>query len=195
MTSPADERYAVDSQLIEILCRDPENETALKALLGLLDAPIQWNCKQLEFDYDDVLQEVMLLLCQNQWARLKSWNRESSLKTWLSCVVHNLCLNLINSKRYRKTKAAKLPEEIEDHRKGIQELDRAMDLSTKFSHLMLAMEKLPPEQSYVLTQKYLHSRSNDDIAQELGKTSNHIGVISHRAITSLRSLLGGSIDE
>lgn len=190
----SEQRYEHDSQLVEAMCRNSENDAVLREFLEILDGPIGWNCSKFGVEYDDLLQEVMLQLCGNDWAKLRSWNRESSLRTWLSCVIHNLCLNLISSKRYRQTTTGKLPEELEDYRLDTRELDKAIDQSADFTRILLAIEKLPPEQAYVLTQKYIYSRSHEDIAQELGKTSNNIGVISHRALASLRKLLGVTTD-
>jgi RNA polymerase sigma factor (sigma-70 family) len=164
-------------------------------LLECLDRPVAYCSRRFGLDYDDLLQEVMLKLCKNQWEALNSWKGQASLETWLRVITSNTCLNLVQRGRFKLARnASSLDFDITDRRDDLGELEKALDLRIEVSKLMEVSRRLPQEQAYVLIERYYHGRSSDDLSSELNKTTNHINVISHRAVAALRQLLGVQSD-
>ncbi len=58
--------------------------------------------------------------------------------------------------------------------------------------LRRAIARLTPEQQQVIVLKFVEGLSNDDIARVLGKSSGAIKALQHRALETLRDLLGST---
>lgn len=154
---------------------------------------VQYHSFRFRLDEDEVLQELVLRLLCNDWERLRSWNRQSSLETWLGVVAFNLCSNMAKSQQARAKKVVPMLDfDLDDHSRGIDELVRAVDLKLDCHNLLEAVGRLPEVQGYVLLQRHYFGRRPEDLAQELSKSIGNINVICFRAITALRELLGGS---
>ncbi len=59
-------------------------------------------------------------------------------------------------------------------------------------HLLLAMKKLNERERRVISLKYFTGVSNKEIAELEEMTANNVGVVLHRALDKLKSILEGS---
>lgn len=58
-----------------------------------------------------------------------------------------------------------------------------------FDHLRRALAKMPADQADACCLRFLEMMSYEEIADELGLTVNHVGVLLHRAKSALQTQL------
>lgn len=124
---------------------------------------------------EDVTQECFLKLAQKPDAR------ESGLSGWLHRVASNHAITLIRSeRRRRRAESARLKARSGSEELNWEEVEPWIDE---------AIEALPSQQRMPLIEHFLHGRTHDSIAQELGITRKAVGYRIRSGIESIRSFL------
>jgi RNA polymerase sigma-70 factor (ECF subfamily) len=124
----------------------------------------------------DAVQETFMRLCDEAEALLKAGAARESLGGWLCTVLRNHCIDQLRRRAYARmlrlheqAQGAAMPEAAEDA-----------------DGLWSAVSALPPLERAAVTLRYRDQLSYHDIAEHLGKTSTHVGVLLHQAIGRLR---------
>lgn len=124
----------------------------------------------------DAVQEGFVRLWRDAAAVVGSAGGRTSAGGWLCTVVRNAALDMV-----RRKKAAPLPEQV---RQPTPPQGTAVD---EAQLLWAAVARLPELERAALILRYRDGLSYDDIAERLGKTANHVGVILHQGVIRLRA--------
>jgi len=126
----------------------------------------------------EVVQDAFLTLGRRAGRLVRS--RDGGLRAWLGTVVRNACLDRLRRRRRDRTRAL-----VAD---AVAAGDRGDELEAADSGRVLwrAVDALPPLERAVVVLRYRERRTYAAIAEELGKSATHVGVLLHTAITRLR---------
>jgi RNA polymerase sigma-70 factor (ECF subfamily) len=128
-------------------------------------------------DVDDACQEVFSLLMKDGARTLRQFRGESSLSTWLACVVRSVCRQFAQHERsgaLGDREIAGVPPS-EDHLppEGLGE----------------ALARLPARDQKLLRLFFYEGKKYREISSELGISVNSVGPLLGRAIGAARRLL------
>jgi RNA polymerase sigma-70 factor (ECF subfamily) len=105
-----------------------------------------------------------------------------SLGGWLCTVVRNACLDQL--RRRRVTPMLSLHDGVGENRAAPPELTNDPETGAT---LWNAVADLPVLERAAIVLRYRDGLSYNDIAETLGKSATHVGVLLHQALTRLRS--------
>ena len=133
---------------------------------------------------EDLAADVFLRMLESV-KTAKGWQK--SLTGWLYRIAHNLVID--HYRRQAKRQGPSLDETILLNHEGLtSHLDQ---LLTK-EQLRVAIQSLTEEQQQVIMLKFVEDLSNAEVAEILGKTEGAVKALQHRALVSLRRILGGA---
>ena len=125
---------------------------------------------------EDAVQEGFLRICNDGHALLAKAGTRTELGGWLCTVVRNQCLDHL-----RRRRGQPLPEQVAQptppHGTPVDSAAR----------LWAAVADLPPLERAAVVLRYRDQLDYRTIAERLGKTVSHIGVILHQAMGRLRT--------
>lgn len=123
----------------------------------------------------DAVQEGFVRLCRDAAGLVAAAGARSGVGGWLCTVVRNQCLDLL-----RRRRPTPLPEQVAEPTppQGTPRDEAAV--------LWAAVARLPPLERAAVTLRFRDGFGYDAIAERLGKTANHVGVILNQATTRLR---------
>lgn len=121
---------------------------------------------------EDAAQEAFLRLCREAGPLLASARGRSDLGGWLVAVARNLALDHL-----RRRRPAALPDELPAS---------APAESLPGDGLWAAVAELPPLERAAVILRYRDQLDYRAVAEALGKSVSHVGVILHSAIARLR---------
>jgi len=127
-------------------------------------------------DVEDACQEVFCLLMKDGARTLGQFRGESSISTWLACVVRSVCRQIA---RHRRSGA---PRPLETIRTAASEEDLPPD------GLAEALARLPARDRKLLRLFFCEGRKYREIAREMGISINSVGPLLGRALRAARSL-------
>lgn len=129
----------------------------------------------------DVVQDTFVRLCEQDPAKV-----QDSLKSWLFTVCRNRALDLLrrekrseflDENRWKKVPGADLqPDEQADQRE-------------RQTQLMIYLNRLTANQREVITLKFQHGLSYQEIQTITGLASGNIGFLIHTGLKRLREIL------
>jgi RNA polymerase sigma-70 factor (ECF subfamily) len=169
-----------DAQLVDrYLAGDP---TAFDELMIRHERRIYCLCYRFVKNREDAMdlaQEVFI----KAFEHLKSFRRESSLKTWLYRIAMNHCINhsekhsqqLVELNEYTSSVRPSVQSQLEDH----EELD--------YFHRLV--KYLPPKQKAILELRINEQLSYEEIAQISGRSISTIKASVFFALKKLRKLV------
>ena len=126
---------------------------------------------------EDLEQEIAL----GVWEALPDWKKDASLKTFLFRVAHNRCIDVLRKRRPEDTTGFD-PDALQGEGDSPEALTRAR---ARLCHVQAYIRALPLAQRQALALK-LEGLSHAEVAEVMGVTPNHVGVLVHRARTTLR---------
>lgn len=124
---------------------------------------------------DDAVQEGFLRLCSDGHGLVARSQERTGLGGWLCTVVRNQCLDHL-----RRRRTAPLPEHVSQRTPGD---GTPVDNGTR---LWAAVADLPPLERAAVVLRYRDQLDYKLIAERLGKSVSHVGVILHQAMARLR---------
>jgi RNA polymerase sigma-70 factor (ECF subfamily) len=135
-------------------------------------------------DAEDVAQEAMLRL----WRQAPRWQPLAALRTWLSRVVVNLCLDRKRKAPWVELEAA---GEITDPAPLAGENAEAAEREQR---LTAAIAELPERQRAAIVLSYTEGMSNAQVAELLDTTVSAVETLLVRGKQNLRRALADVID-
>lgn len=123
----------------------------------------------------DAVQEGFFRLCREAGSLTAAAGGRSGVGGWLCTVVRNACLDAL-----RRRRAAPLPEQV------AQPTPPAGTAVDEAALVWAAVDALPILERAAIILRYRDGLGYDAIAERLGKTANHVGVILNQATTRLR---------
>ena len=134
---------------------------------------------------DELFQEIAL----NIWRALPSFRQESSPKTFVARIAHNvLATHVAKSVKTVDTQEDVDQEQIAEHQTQAACPYQALDQQQRQKRLVNAIQTLPLEHQQVVTLA-LEGMSYKEIAETLDITSNLVGVRLQRAKVALNEKL------
>ena len=189
-----------DREIVEAICGgSPVADDALVFLLfELCGRQIRYLAHRFEYDEDDLRQDLCLHLLgkDSTWRVLRTWQGQSSLRTWIVAVATRICLNQKRKIVQGGMQFQPLSDSDGVSRDGSsspQELEH--DRKVRASQLFRAVDQLDSEaQKLMVLLHFIEERPIDEVAQMMQTTNGNASVIKHRALAKLRLLLEGGMD-
>lgn len=143
-------------------------EVAFNDIVKKYQKKIYWHARQMlgnHLDADEVTQEVLIVIYQ----KLKSFNFQSSLYTWIYKIVSTRSLNQIRKKKIKRFFSIDDAEndfELEDRHDIVEDILN----KEKLEHLNKVLEKIPPKQREIFIMRNFEQLSYEEIAERTGKS-------------------------
>jgi RNA polymerase sigma-70 factor (ECF subfamily) len=134
-------------------------------------------------DAENVVQGVLLGLCEREAHRLKLFQGRSSLRTWLTSVTTRFALNYI---RTEKRKGSLRHAALDEGARELPDRDLEPADAEERERLYRAMDRLPPRERLILKLFYFDALSYRSISALLRIPVNSISPLLIRAKESLK---------
>lgn len=133
---------------------------------------------------DDIAQEVFISAYRHQ----SDFRADASVKTWLFAIAKNRCLDYIKAERRRlhRLEAATL----QSSGAFVPSAESTFLEQTLANEVWTAVLRLPPRPRAIVVLRMREGLSFGEIASIIGSTEVGARVRFHRAMRSLRTLLG-----
>jgi RNA polymerase sigma-70 factor (ECF subfamily) len=128
----------------------------------------------------DAVQEGFLRLSRDAAVLADKWRAGASLGGWLCTVVRNWCIDHL-----RRRQVAPMTR-LQEYDHGAADAPVVADAEAGQA-LWRAVDTLPVLERAAVVLRYRDGLSYQDIAERLGKTATHVGVLLHQALGRLRS--------
>ena len=135
-------------------------------------------------DAEDATQEVFV----RAYRSFGRYRPEDPFGPWIGAIAGNYCIDVLRGRQRRSdlfSDAAEAEPESDPQENGVAPLIRAHDAQT----VNRAVEALPEQYRLPIVLAYYSDASYDQIAEALGITRNHVGVLLLRAKKKLREQL------
>ena len=124
---------------------------------------------------------------------LHKFKGDSKFSTWIYKVVYNSCLDRL--KQYKKNYALVPIDEFNENQ--VKTLDNAFDAlvsQDRKNAIQACLNKLPSEDSFLLTLYYFEEQSLEEISKIVGLTANNVKVKLFRGRKKLATILKEKLD-
>lgn len=144
------------------------DDSAFNSIVRKYQKKIYWHARQMvgnHLDADEVTQEVLIVI----FKKLKTFNFNSSLYTWIYKIVSTRSLNQLRKRQVKKFFF------IDDEEGGI-ELEDKKDIiedivnREKLEKVNKVLQKLPPKQRQIFILRNFEQLSYEEIAKITGKS-------------------------
>jgi len=139
-------------------------------------------------DAMDLMQDIFVALFRN----LHTFRAESPFKGWLFKIAHYRCIEFYRKKRPMQS-LDDVPEQLDEHSNDCPE--RMLVEQQQSSELLQAMQRLPIKQKLVVELKFFQQCTFDDIAQQLGISTNTAKSQLYSALDKLKLFLPANLLE
>ncbi|NVK25685.1 MAG: sigma-70 family RNA polymerase sigma factor [Gammaproteobacteria bacterium] len=138
-------------------------------------------------DAMDVLQETFISVSRS----LPEFRGDSAFKTWLMRIAH---FRVVEFYRRRRWFADESELETMDAEAEQACPEHAFSQKQAQQQMIIYMKKLPFEQKLVVELKVFQQQTFDDIARQLGVSTNTIKTRFYSALDKLKTLMGANYD-
>ncbi|MFA7228301.1 MAG: RNA polymerase sigma factor [Melioribacteraceae bacterium] len=144
------------------------DEVAFNLIVKKYQKKIYWHARQMlgnHLDADEVTQEVLIVL----YKKLKSFNFQSSLFTWIYKIVSTRSLNQIRRKKIKGFFSLDDPEnkiEVEDSADIIEDIVNR----EKLEQVDKILQKIPPKQREIFIMRNYEQHTYEEISKITGKS-------------------------
>ncbi|MFA5805930.1 MAG: RNA polymerase sigma factor [Melioribacteraceae bacterium] len=158
-------------------------EVAFNLIVKKYQKKIYWHARQMmgnHLDADEVTQEVLIVI----YNKLKNFNFNSSLYTWIYKIVTTRSLNQIRRKQIKRFFSIDDNEEVELQDK--HDIIEEMDVKEKLEKVKKILEKIPPKQRQIFIMRNFEDLSYEEISEITGKS---IGGLKANYFHALKKVL------
>lgn len=164
-------------------------ELAFNEIVKKYQKRIYWHARQMlgnHLDADEVTQEVLIVM----YKKLKTFNFQSNLFTWIYKIVTTRSINQIRKNQIKKFFS------VDDEENGIEiksNQDIIEDISNreKLERLSKALEKLPAKQRQVFVMRNFDELSYEEISKITGKSVGGLKANYFHALKKVMELVDG----
>lgn len=138
---------------------------------------------------DDAAQEVFM----RAYRAFDKYDSKQPFAPWIMRIASNHCVDIVRRRAHEKrlfAAAAAEPAELADDEPGA--LAALLD-DERIDGLRTAVAALPEKYRIPLVLAYYRESSYDEIAETLGVTRNHVGILILRAKRKLRDALAADL--
>jgi RNA polymerase sigma-70 factor, ECF subfamily len=143
------------------------NEGAFNLIVKKYQKKIYWHARQMlgnHLDADEVMQEVLIVM----YNKLKNFNFNSSLYTWIYKIVSTRSLNQIRKKQVKRFFSIDEHEDFD--LKDEQDIVENIDNKEKLNKVKSVLQKIPPKQREIFIMRNFEELSYEEISQITGKS-------------------------
>lgn len=133
-------------------------------------------------DAKDLMQDIFISVFRN----LSSFRGEAKFKNWLFRIAHYRCIEFYRRKK-PTTSLDEAPEQVEHERDACPEY--SLKQGQQAQALTIAMQRLPVNQRSVVELKFFQNFTFDEIAEQLGVSSNTAKSRLYSALDKLKGEL------
>ena len=162
------------------------NENAFNRLAKRYQEKIYWHARQMtgnHLDADEIVQQVLLVM----YKKLKTFNFDSALYTWIYKITSTRSLNLIKRNKLRSFISIDNSVEIG----AVTKEDLILDLETKerLEKVEKLLQRIPPKQREVFILRKFDELSYEEISGITGKSVGALKANYFHAFKKLKELM------
>jgi RNA polymerase sigma-70 factor (ECF subfamily) len=159
------------------------DESAFNLLVRKYQKKIYWHARQMlgdHLDADEVTQEVLIVL----YKKLRTFNFQSSLYTWIYKIVTTRSLNQLKRRQLKRL----ISFENQDSKEFASKTDIVLDITNRERLLKVdkALQKLPVKQREVFVMRHYDELTYEEISQITGKS---VGGLKANYFHALKKIL------
>ncbi|MEW6004166.1 MAG: RNA polymerase sigma factor [Stygiobacter sp.] len=165
------------------------DESAFNEIVKKYQKRIYWHARQMlgnHLDADEVTQEVLIVM----YKKLKTFNFQSNLFTWIYKIVTTRSINQIRRNQVKKffsINDEENPIDIKSDNDIIEDLSN----KEKIERLNKALEKLPSKQRQVFVMRNFDELSYEEISKITGKSVGGLKANYFHALKKIMEQLDG----
>lgn len=176
------------------------DEAVVALLFDLCGKQLRGLARRFNCDEDDLMQNLYLHLLgkDRDWRVLRTWEGQSSLRTWvLAVAARSICLTQKRKDTKERTRLQPLNDWDGAAVDGSLNCDtQERNRSVLRSQLFKAANRLDSQdQRLMILLHFLDERPIEEVAEIMQTTHGNAAVIKHRALTKLRGMLEGELDD
>ena len=144
------------------------DETAFNSIVRKYQKKIYWHARQMvgnHLDADEVTQEVLIVI----FKKLRTFNFNSSLYTWIYKIVSTRSLNQLRKRQVKKFFFID-DEESEVELRDKKDIIEDITNREKLEKVNRVLQKLPPKQRQIFILRNFEQLSYDEIAKITGRS-------------------------
>ena len=144
------------------------DETAFNSIVRKYQKKIYWHARQMvgnHLDADEVTQEVLIVI----FKKLRTFNFNSSLYTWIYKIVSTRSLNQLRKRQVKKFFFID-DEESEVELRDKKDIIEDIANREKLEKVNRVLQKLPPKQRQIFILRNFEQLSYDEIAKITGRS-------------------------
>ena len=162
------------------------NESAFNRLAKRYQEKIYWHARRMignHLDADEIVQQVLLVM----YNKLKTFNFESSLYTWIYKITSTRSLNLIKKNKLRSF----IPFDVSNESEMTTKEDIISDLETKerLEKVERLLQRISPKQREVFIFRKFDELSYEEISDITGKSVGALKANYFHAFNKLKELM------
>lgn len=142
-----------------------------------------------DMDAEEVLQDAFIKVYKS----LDSFKNEAKFSSWLYRIVYNTGISAIRKKNYNISSFEDNNVEASDYSEFNYGFINISKNEQSF-YIKEAIEKLKPEEAFILTLYYYEDKTSVEIAKITGLEENNVRIKMHRARKRLQKKLEESLD-
>jgi RNA polymerase sigma-70 factor (ECF subfamily) len=177
----------LEERTLQSLCAEARYETAYRALVDRLSAPMYRLALRMGLDHDDaqdVLQEAFISI----WKALPKFRGESKFSTWVYRIVSNEALAAL--RRQQRRRLWTVPETEAPEAAALSQADAPFfDADETLRQLHRAQSLLPEKQRLVFQLRYFDELPYSEIAAITGTSEGGLKANYHHAVQKIRTTL------
>ena len=142
-------------------------EVAFNLIVKKYQKKIYWHARQMmgnHLDADEVTQEVLIVI----FNKLKNFNFNSSLYTWIYKIVTTRSLNQIRKKQIKRFFS--IDDDVGIELKDKQDIVEELDSKEKLERVKRVLQKIPPKQRQIFIMRNFEELSYEEISEITGKS-------------------------
>ncbi len=163
------------------------DETAFNSIVRKYQKKIYWHARQMvgnHLDADEVTQEVLIVI----YKKLRTFNFNSSLYTWIYKIISTRSLNQLRKRQVKKFFFIDDEEneiELRDKKDIIEDIANR----EKLEKVNRVLQKLPPKQRQIFILRNFEQLSYEEIAEITGKSVGGLKANYFHALKKIMELV------
>jgi RNA polymerase sigma-70 factor (ECF subfamily) len=162
------------------------NESAFNKLVSKYQQKIYWHARRMtnnHIDADEVTQEVLIVM----YKKLRNFNFDSSLYTWIYKITSTRSLNLLKKKKIKNLFSIEDSEVLQISNQ--QDIVHDYDDKEKLEKLENILGKLPIKQREVFSLRHFDELTYEEISEITGKSVGGLKANYFHALKKVTELM------
>lgn len=176
----AQSKELIEAEVLELIDTQVTFLRGFEILLTLYQKDVYWQIRRMvdiHEDAADLSQEVWLIV----YKKLSSFNRTSTLYTWIYRIAINTSLNFLKKRKNRHKKVEALPLLADTMNETLPTEE------TMWRMLQEAVQLLPERQQLVFNLRYFEEKKYQEISDLLGTSEGALKASYHIAVKKIEA--------